>query len=216
MTIPFDLERFKQGDIALTRDGREAKFLYYDESIVEKGYRLGATAEGQLLLLHESGLGSGREFEYNHDLVAMKPKAHKHQALMDSYQMGQAWQYDSKDSWSNCNLVGSRYWYKPLWDESREYRLHPHNELIQAFNRGAEIEQQDSTGKWCKVMYPSWYEEVVFRVKPKTKTVYEWIATCGAGVWHVDDELLTEEAAALKYGTTCEYKKTGRKFEVEG
>jgi hypothetical protein len=120
--IPFDLERFKQGDIALTRDGREARFLYYNKSIVEKGYRLGATVEGQLLLLHSSGLGSDSVVEYNHDLVSMKPK---------------------------------------------------------------------------------------------TKTVYEWIATCGAGVWHVDDELLTEEDAALKY-ETCEYKKTGRKFEVEG
>jgi hypothetical protein len=70
--IPFNLERFKQGDIALTRDGREAEFLYCSQGIIEKGHRLGATVEGQLLLLHESGLGSDREFEYKHDLVAMK------------------------------------------------------------------------------------------------------------------------------------------------
>jgi hypothetical protein len=117
--IPFDLERFKKGDIALTRDGREAEFLYYDARLGD--WPLGAIIEGKIAAFDVEGL------------------------------------YDTKD--------------------------HP-NDLV--------------------------------AMKPKTKTVYEWIATCGAGVWHVDDELLTEEAAALKYGTTCEYKKTGRKFEVEG
>jgi hypothetical protein len=214
--IPFDLKLFKAGQTALTRDGREARFLYYNKSIVEKGHRLGATAEGQLLLLHESGLGSDSVVEYKHDLVSMKPKAHKHQALMDSYKEGQAWQRLSEyNRWENV-LDTTFGWVKPTWLEYEEFRLHPHNELIQAFNRGEQIQRLDFGCEWVDAKYPSWHEGMEYRIKPKTKTVYEWIATCGAGVWHVDDELLTEEAAALKYGTTCEYKKTGRKFEVEG
>ena len=217
MTIPFDLERFKQGDIALTRDGREAKFLYYDESIKEKDFRLGAVANGQVLLLHASGWGEApeKEFKTRHDLVAMKPKAHKHQALMDSYQEGQAWQWDDGDGSGWRNGVHKGLWEEPSWDERLEYRLHRHNELIQAFKRGEQIQRLDFGCEWVDVEYPSWYGSAQYRIKPKTKTVYEWIATCGAGVWHVDDELLTEEAAALKYGTTCEYKKTGRTFVVD-
>jgi hypothetical protein len=216
MKIPFDLERFKAGDIALTRDGREAKFLYYDESIKEKDFRLGAVANGQVLLLHASGWGEApeKEFKTRHDLVAMKPKAHKHQALMDSYQEGQAWQWDDGDGSGWRNRLHKGLWEEPSWDERLEYRLHPHNDLIQAFNLGAEIEYLESTDKWGKAARPSWREDLEYRIKPKTKMLYQWAYKTKSMVWVLHPKLMDEEHAAEVFHA-CEYKKTAVCIEVK-
>ena len=82
MKIPFDLERFKAGDIALTRDGREAEFLYYNEGVTESS-QLGAIINTEVYAFHSDG-SNRKGSEFHIDLVAMKPKAHKHQDLIGS------------------------------------------------------------------------------------------------------------------------------------
>ena len=68
--IPFDLERFKQGDVALTRDGREAGFLYCDARLGD--WPLGAIIEGKIAAFDVEGLYDTKD--HPNDLVAMKPK----------------------------------------------------------------------------------------------------------------------------------------------
>lgn len=44
-TAPFDLEAFKNGAPAVTRDGRKAKFVYYNNTF-SSGFKLSAEVEG--------------------------------------------------------------------------------------------------------------------------------------------------------------------------
>lgn len=144
----------------------------------------------------------------------VKPR-HVHQDLIDSYEKGQAWQYlephmaglwqDSK----SCNT-----WIEPCWNERNEYRLHPYNDLIQAFNNGAKI-QYNYNGKWADTTNPNWCVYLQHRIKPTTKTIYEWMyKSMLDNKWEVES-LIMDEKEAKKYFCKQEYKKTGRSWEVE-
>lgn len=99
-----------------------------------------------------------------------------------------------------------------IWTEVKP--RHVHQDLIQAFNSGAEIEFFDSRlNGWVSTSSPSWDEGVKYRIKPKTKTVYEWMTQYKNGVWTISDVLRTEEDALQCYGGFT-YQKTGRSFEV--
>jgi hypothetical protein len=66
------------------------------------------------------------------------------------------------------NVNGDGKWISSIWYELYTYRLHPYNDLIQAFNKGAKIEYYDN-GKWKKATNPKWDVSVQYRIKPKTQ-----------------------------------------------
>lgn len=146
---------------------------------------------------------------------------HVHQDLIDSYQEGQAWQAYNKSNGEWYNLRKSNTWLQPVWDANTEYRLHPHNEVIQAHRNGATIQCLDAEfTNWQTIdshAYIWWLEHIQYRVKPNTKTVYEWMYNAKySKKWIIELMLMTEEEASNFYtNTDFEYKKTGRSFEVE-
>jgi hypothetical protein len=154
--------------------------------------------------------------EFNKDVWEEVTSRHIHQDLIDSYQDGQAWQYRELTDgaqWENC-ITPKMEWLKPNWDERYFYRINPHNDLIQAFNNGSEIEFfEDSINRWLHVMSPSWDESIKYRVKPKTKTVYEWMYLAYGNTWILDHVLETESDASKRWKCTP-HQKTGRLFEV--
>jgi hypothetical protein len=103
---------------------------------------------------------------------------------------------------------------EPAWKEDTQYRLHPHNDLIQAHHNDAEI-QAYIRGNWEKATNPTWAEDIQYRIKPATKIVYEWIyKTNFAMDWEISPVLKSEEEAK-DFFDRCEYKKTGRSWEIE-
>jgi hypothetical protein len=106
-------------------------------------------------------------------------------------------------------------WVEPCWDESTIYRLHPHNDLIQAHRNGAKI-QVCSNGEWVDIeLEPYWYEDAQYRIKPSTKIVYEWMYKPKSGNnWFIAYMLMDEKLAKVEL-TKYEYRKTGRTWEVE-
>ena len=144
----------------------------------------------------------------------IKP-SHVHQDLIDSYQEGQAWQVEGQydNCWANIQ-DSSGSWVIPKWVEEANYRIHPHNDLIQAYKNGAKI-QAFAEGSWCDEDNPVWFEDWEYRIKPATKTVYEWISKSNVNaVWHLDAALVTENEAKALFGD-LEHRKTGRSWEVE-
>jgi hypothetical protein len=139
-----------------------------------------------------------------------------HQDLIDSYQDGQAWQHMVAPMQGlYLNIKNQNKWIEPSWDERIVYRLHPHNTLIQAFNSGAKIQVCNTYGNWVDEPNPCWYEDTQYRIKPTTKTVYEWMYKDRFNhKWKFVDSLMNEEEAKL-YFCDLEYQKTGRSLEVE-
>jgi hypothetical protein len=144
----------------------------------------------------------------------VKPR-NVHQDLIDSYQEGQAWQYTEPHMdglYQDCRC--HNVWVEPCWDESTIYRLHPHNAFIQAHRNGAKI-QAYICGDWVEEPHPDWYEDTQYRVKPATKTVYEWMSKNQLdGAW-VTTSLLMSEEEAKRHFIGYEYQKTGRSWEIE-
>jgi hypothetical protein len=142
-----------------------------------------------------------------------KPR-HVHQDLIDSYQDGQAWQYKmaGEDAYSDCKKNG--VWVEPKWGARKTYRLHPHNELIQAHNNSAKI-QAYVCGDWVEEPYPDWYEDTKYRIAPTKEFVliYEWRFKTPGG-WMIESLLMSEKDAKV-YFERHEYQKTGRYWEVE-
>jgi hypothetical protein len=140
--------------------------------------------------------------------------SHVHQDLIDSYKEGQAWQYKEAHQAAWHNSKNADTWMSPVWNETTEYRLHYHNDLIQEFNAGADIEFfDDYHNKWVSASSPTWDEGTKYRIKAKTKTVYEWMA-CYDGKWRISGTVMTEAHAAKCFNLAAEYQKTGRSFEV--
>jgi hypothetical protein len=140
----------------------------------------------------------------------VKPR-HVHQDLIDSYQEGQLWQFKrpNQKDWDNVLIS------KPRWCPSSNYRLHPHDGLIQAHSRGAKI-QVYSNDEWVDIeLEPCWHEASQYRIKPLTKTVYEWMFIPKLGnTWELEEKLMSEEESNKYYGTSYDYRKTGRSWEV--
>lgn len=66
----FDLDKFKAGQLAVTRGGSVAKFVAYVEEA--RGQKLAALVDGDLLIYSEDG--RFRMNESHLDLIAMKPR----------------------------------------------------------------------------------------------------------------------------------------------
>jgi hypothetical protein len=155
---------------------------------------------------------------YYLDIWTEVKERHVHQDLIDSYRKGQAWQYrniaENKKLWFNMIDDEEGIWREPDWISHVQYRLHPHNELIQAYRNGAKIEYLTKDG-WAETTHPTWKEDTQYRIKPVTKIVYEWMYKSKLNDnWRIEEVMLDEEEAKLCFeGLT--YRKTGRKFEVE-
>jgi hypothetical protein len=106
----------------------------------------------------------------------------------------------------------------PVWNETTEYRLHYHNDLIQEFNAGAEIEFFDSLlNGWVSTSTPIWDEKVKYRIKSKTETVYELLICNDKNEWYLDYKVRSESEIRKVYGDrelNGKLIKTGRSFEV--
>jgi hypothetical protein len=180
------------------RNQRSGRDIYFDDT-EEVPFRYGT--------IHTKAIWD----DFDKDIWEEVESRHVHQDLIDTYQEGQVWQYRpiSSPRWENCRYR-SGVWYKPDWCAWKEYRLHPHNELIQAHLNGAEIQyythgDDDQT--------PCWNIYLKYRIKPKQATLYEWMYL-GSTIWNVYPSLYTEEEAAEHFGSMV-HKKTGRSFEVE-
>jgi hypothetical protein len=152
---------------------------------------------------------------YGEDIWTELKPCHVHQELIDSYDEGQAWQCMSVvlGLYYDCKVNGE--WVEPDWYEHMIYRLHPLNDLIKAYQKGAKI-QAYNHGKWLDVLEPYWYDCIKYRIKPKTKIIYEWICKSKlGGTWELGALLLSEEEAKEYYFNEYEYRKTGREFKVE-
>jgi hypothetical protein len=139
---------------------------------------------------------------------------HVHQDLIYSYQEGQAWQFSKGRGFKNV-VDSDSNWTEPSWIKHYTYRLHPHNDLIQAYRNGANI-QVYSHGEWVDIeLEPCWHEDSQYRIKPVTKTIYEWMYKDRFNhKWKFVDSPMNEEEAKL-YFCDLVYQKTGRYWEVE-
>jgi hypothetical protein len=112
---------------------------------------------------------------YCKDIWTEVTPVHTHQALIDAYHEGQAWQFTNpymNGVYADC--TGCGVWIEPAWDERVAYRLHPHNTLIQEHSAGAKIQAYVETfGAWIEQANPDWDADVQYRVKPTVKVVYE-------------------------------------------
>lgn len=165
--IPFDLENFKAGQKALTRNGRIATFIGVCNEC-RASNRLVAHIHGydSVFTYFASGVYPDEDNRYSlYDLVSM---VSRHQALIDSYDPEDTWQ------WSR---IGENDWAvaaTPSWYETLDYRLHPHNDLIKAHKSGAKIELSRNGVKWEDADEPAWNKEWHYRIKPEyTYPIYK-------------------------------------------
>lgn len=136
---PFDLEAFKAGQKALTRDGRVATFIGVCEEC----------SELHQLIIHierkkyTSALQeSGTLFETALSAVDLVSMVSRHQALIDAYNPEDTWQFREshyQQTWTTCIAT-------PEWNEYHYYRIHPNNDLIKAFKSGKEIVATNTDG----------------------------------------------------------------------
>lgn len=204
--MKFNLEAFKAGQKALTRDGRVATFVGICEECGSFQRKLVANIKDNIGTTSYS-LG-GRVYPTGHsnkDLVSM---VSRHQHFIDSYDPEDTWQ------WSR---IGKNAWAAdatPSWDEKLDYRLHPHNDLIKAQRNGAKIESY-IYGEWIEEPAIDWYEDTQYRIKsePKTKTVYEWVHEANVGnVNYFVSSWVADEDVEHFFGldATKQKYKTGR------
>jgi hypothetical protein len=176
--------------------------VYYDEKLPNP-FRYGSN---EMLSIWD---------DYSKDIwTEVKPK-HVHQDLIDSYQDGQVWQYRHNINADWLDLSNHLTSWQPDWKEDTQYRLHPHNDLIQAYHNGAKI-QVYSNSEWVDIeLEPYWHEASQYRIKPLTKIVYEWAAETGFSHRLMIIPLLMSEEEASEYFHGRKYRKTGRSWEVE-
>ena len=153
-----------------------------------------------------------------------------HFELIKAYKSGKVIQYFSHtDGWTTLT--------NPSWLPETKYRVHPHSDLIQAWKAGQAIQRcvavpsgevarlgvEDYTIGiyiWEDDKTPTWSENNVYRLKPATKTVYEWMYRnkTDSKRWLTDNRLMDELDAKDTYSMNylvLEYKKTGRSWEEE-
>jgi hypothetical protein len=179
--------------------------VYYDERFANP-FRFGDTGMGVLWEL------------YDKDVWTEVTPVHTHQALIDAYHEGQAWQCTVPAMYgAYADCVSNGAWVEPSWDERITYRLHPHDTLIQAHNAGAKIQAfVHALGAWVEQANPDWDTDVQYRAKPVTKVVHEWMCKPKLGhTWELEELLLSEEEAKEYYLNGHDYQKTGRSWEVE-
>lgn len=209
MNKPFNLEAFKAGQKALTRDGQQVTFVSYSPECTLAN--LCVKIFNHLTLMHSDGTYHESGTESRYDLVSM---VSRHQALIDSYDPEDMWQisFDKGKTWRDLDHEIKE------WLDTFDYRIHPHNDLIKAYKKGAKIEKlAGEFGKgYVDDLNPTWEEYGCYRIKPElqTKTVYEWV--------YMLQGMKRFEFIAFADGDTIKYgeppifaMKTGRSWEFE-
>lgn len=154
---PFNLEAFKAGQKACLIEGKWFRYGF-------------TTSEGRICVEYEAALPLCDKVQVYH-LETLK-KAHmvsRHQALIDSYDPEDTWQVHTKQSGTWVTIK------EPTWDEDYEWRLHPHNDLIKAYKKGAKIECKHKDKEWRDASSDdirSWYEDAEYRIKPELEFTY--------------------------------------------
>lgn len=157
----FDLEAFKAGQKALTRDGRIATYVGFCKEC-DFNFKVMVHIENDGRCFPYKADGVFFNINDKMDLVSM---VSRHQHLIDSYNPEDTWQIKMGDVW--CVI------YEPKWYEACEYRLHPHNDLIKAHKKGAKIECKYEGKEWRDASSDdiwSWYEDAEYRIKPESTT----------------------------------------------
>ena len=147
MNTPFDLEAFKAGQKAIHVNSFSKNTVSF----------LTVSSKGLIVFEYDDdGVVSNSTLKTMEDYYVM---ASRHQALIDAYDPEDTWQFNVKtyDEW--FDIKG-----KPEWEEGREFRLHPHNDLIKAWKKGAKIEAY-IVGDWVEEPNPDWYEDTKYRIK---------------------------------------------------
>ena len=209
MSKSFNLEAFKNGKKAITRSGRVATFVGICNEC-RASNRLVAHIQGydSVFTYFASGVYPDEDNRYSmYDLVSM---VSRHQHLIDSYDPEDTWQFKKtiKKVWDTLQNTD------PQWLEDYDYRLHPHNDLIKAWKKGAKIKAY-IVGDWVEEPNPDWYEDTKYRIKPSTKTVYEYIVKNAFGTWSLHTALIEEDEAEDYFKQFKGFVKTGRSWEVE-
>ena len=155
MNKPFDLEAFKAGQKALTRDGRVATFVGFCKEC-DFNFKVMVHIENDGRCFPYKADGVFFNINDNMNLVSM---ISQHQELIDNYNPEDTWQIKIDNIW--CKI------YEPEWFEDYEYRLHPHNDLIKAFKHGAKIQFLNYYREWEDCKDPSWSEYAQYRIKPE-------------------------------------------------
>jgi hypothetical protein len=211
----FNLEAFKAGQKAATRDGSIATFIGICENCCSDEvliFSVDGISHANIITTTLTGNYHNYDEKSYFDLVSMVPH---HKALIDSY--------DAEDVWQ-CRVVGTSEWATctatPEWYECNYYRLHPHNEQIKAWKKGANIETSKDGIAWIhEIGYaPTWDENIHYRVKKeaKTKTVYEWMFfNTNSYSWIISDTLRTQDELTTSHLRDKQYVKTGRSWEVK-
>ena len=74
----------------------------------------------------------------------------------------------------------------------------------------------DGAKKWREPRDLNWDLRTQYRIKPETKTIYEWMYKLNStDRWFIDEALMTEKEAEAFFDSVKAYRKTGREFEVE-
>lgn len=169
MAIPFNLEAFKAGQKALTRDRRLATFVGFCEecdgfrSLVYSAYSEDSFRTS-LVTTSKDGLFLNYGQNSKYDLVSM---VSRHQHLIDSYDPEDTWQFLQLDYWASYHQG-----VEPEWNENSNYRLHPHNDLIKAWKKGAKIQVSKNEQYWHDNENPEWNEKLHYRIKPEYEFTY--------------------------------------------
>lgn len=161
--IPFNLEAFKAGQKALTRDGRVATFIGVCKECYEY-CQLIVSIDGTRLpmALHLNGMHNATLVGIcdTYDLVSM---VSRHHHLIDAYNPEDTWQWKP---------VGVEKWdivvTAPTWDEETDFRLHPWNNEIKAWKKGAKILGRPTPEyDWEYLPHPKWQEDAQYHIKPE-------------------------------------------------
>jgi hypothetical protein len=75
---------------------------------------------------------------------------------------------------------------------------HKHAELIKAWADGAQIQRQNSIGKWVNEAHPVWLDDNNYRIKPEEKQpVVRWLwAKLVFGEWMISPVYRSKEEAS--------------------
>lgn len=185
--IPFNLEAFKAGQKAIHVNSFSKDTVSF----------LTVSSKGLIVFEYDDGVVTISTLKTMEDCYVM---VSRHQHLIDSYDPEDTWQIKTNSGvWCNMGL-------DHLWTEERDYRLHPHNDLIKAYKKGAKIECKHKGDKWRDASSDdirAWYEEAEYRIKQEPEFTYPIYKK------HIGDIGLIVKFLSMTEGEIVENGKTG-------
>jgi hypothetical protein len=173
MNEPFNLEQFKQGRKAITRDGRVAEFLYYHEGLI---YPLGAVVLGEPWSYLKGG-----EHLYDvtlisdDDLTHMAPaEADPYAELKAAHAAGKVIQFHGSlrpPEWRDATNDHPLAWCHPPEHYRIKPEADPYAELKAAYAAGKTIQWRikDPSTQWMEktASFDEYASNCEYRIKPE-------------------------------------------------